>query len=56
MASHMLMKFLQQHRLSHDEFLRFEWKSMQTDVVTLRYSIVKTNVMTNLCADRVNPE
>ena len=30
---------LQQLFLSHDEVLRFEWKSLQNDDVTLRYSI-----------------
>ena len=35
-----LNTFLQQLSLSHDEVLRFEWKSFQSDDVTLRYSIV----------------
>ena len=30
---------LQQQLLSHDEVLSFEWKSLQNDHVTLRYSI-----------------
>ena len=35
-----LHTFLQQQFLSRTEVFRFEWKSLQNDDLTLRYSIV----------------